>query len=300
MKKRALVAALCCLSTASTTAVAAPVATAQAATANKTMADQYQPTFPELHTPFGTNDDETVEKVYFSGVPEGTTLERINSDRLSDMMEGGNKLLIDVFSSFFWLQIFPENRSYDKNFEKTIDLAVNYPDGSTEVVTHTFTINPAERHQYLPEIKNDLIEVGQNTRLEVSEIPSSATVSLLRSPEDWNVKQEGNAFTVTPPVEGNGEFVYKVTFSDGTSKIVTSDVWAEKAPKNIDNPVRPGNDDFNPSSPVNDDKPSAPATSGGSSTAGIIAGVIGAVLAIALSIGGAAFAGLIPGLKLPF
>ena len=77
-------------------------------------------------------------------------------------------------------------------------------------------------------------------------------------------------------------------------------MWAEKAPKNIDNPVRPGNDDFNPSSPVNDDKPSAPVASGGSSTVGIIAGVIGAVLAIALSIGGAAFAGLIPGLKLPF
>lgn len=145
------------------------------------MADQYQPTFPELHTPFGTNDDKTVEKVYFSGVPEGTTLERINSAPLSDMMEGGNKLLIDVFSSFFWLQIFPENRSYDKIFEKTIDLAVNYPDGSTEVVTHTFTINPAERHQYLPEIKNNLIEVGQNTRLEVSEIPSSATGQVLGS-----------------------------------------------------------------------------------------------------------------------
>ena len=45
MKKRALVAALCCPSTASTTAAAAPVATAQTATANKTMADQYQPLF---------------------------------------------------------------------------------------------------------------------------------------------------------------------------------------------------------------------------------------------------------------
>lgn len=100
MKKRALVAALCCLSTASTTAVAAPVATAQAATVKKTMADQYQPTFPELHTPFGTNDDKTVEKVYFSGVPEGTTLERINSAPLSDMMEGETSYL-STFSHHF-------------------------------------------------------------------------------------------------------------------------------------------------------------------------------------------------------
>ena len=52
MKKRALVAALCCLSTASTTAVAAPVATAQTATANKTMADQYEVEFGTIPQPF--------------------------------------------------------------------------------------------------------------------------------------------------------------------------------------------------------------------------------------------------------
>lgn len=193
-----------------------------------------------------------------------------------------------------WLQIFPDSFRYGKTVSNTVDLAFDYPDGSTEVVTRTFTMNPAEMHQYRPEIKNDLIAVSKNTRLEVSDIPSSATVTLLRSPEDWNVKQEGNTFTVTPPAEGNGEFVYKVTFSDGTSKIVTSNVRAEKEPNN---PVAPGDDSgVQPGWIVG---PSDHGNNGGSSTAGTIAGVIGAVLAIALSIGGAAFAGLIPGLELP-
>ena len=111
---------------------------------------------------------------------------------------------------------FPGQLPLWKTVSNTVDLAFDYPDGSTEVVTRTFTMNPAEMHQYRPEFKNDLVEVDKNTGLEVSDIPSSATVVLLRSPEGWNVRQEGNAFTVTPPAEGNGEFVYKVAFSDGT------------------------------------------------------------------------------------
>ena len=315
MKKRALVAALCCLSTASTTAVAAPVATAQTATAKKTMADQYQPSFGEPYSPIGITD-KTVEEIHVSGIPDGTDMYVLNSDRVS---EGNTKngLLVTERGRDFWLQIFPGSYHYGKTVSNTVDLAFDYPDGSTEVVTRTFTMNIAEMHQYRPEIKNDLIEVGKNTRLEVSEIPSSATVTLLRSPEGWNVKQEGNTFTVTPPVEGNGEFVYKVAFSDETSKIITSNVWAEKDPKNANNPVRPGSNDSIPSVPSESENPVAPGddsgapqgwiigpsdhgNNGGSSTAGIIAGVVGAVLAIALSIGGAAFAGLIPGLKLPF
>lgn len=303
MKKRALVAALCCLSTASTTAVATPVATAQTATANKTMADQFQPSFGEPYSPSGITD-KTVETIYVSGIPDGTNMYVLDSNRGSS---GNikNGLLVMERVHKIWLQIFPDSFRYGKTVSNTVDLAFDYPDGSTEVVTRTFTMNPAEMHQYRPEIKNDLIEVDKNTRLEVSDIPSSATVVLLRSPEGWNVRQEGNTFTVTPPVEGNGEFVYKVTFADGTSKIITNSVQANKveavpeptAPEETEKPQLPGeNTETEPA----DDKQSTPAISGGSSTARIIAGVISAVLAIALSIGGAAFAGLIPGLRLPF
>ena len=315
MKKRALVAALCCLSTASTTAVAAPVATAQTATVKKTMADRYQPSFGEPYSPIGITD-KTVEEIHVSGIPDGTNMYVLNPDQTT----GGSKkngLHVVERGRDLWFQIFPDSYRYGKTVSNTVDLVFDYPDGSTEIVTRTFTMNLAEMHQYRPEIKNDLIEVDKNTRLEVSDIPSSAKVSLLRSPEGWNVKQEGNTFTVTPPAEGNGEFVYKVTFSDGTSKIVTSNVWAEKAPKNANNPVRPGSNDSIPSVPSESENPVVPGddsgmkqsgnigpsdhgNNGGSSTVGIIAGVIGAVLAIALSIGGAAFAGLIPGLKLPF
>ncbi|MGV0421683.1 hypothetical protein ACUY24_11240 [Corynebacterium simulans] len=337
MKKRALVAALCCLSTASTTAVAAPIATAQTATANKTMANQYQPTFTEPSTPFGTIGDNTSEKVSVLGIPSGTKLTALEPNS-SDGGSENQKLYAKEHFGQVWLQIFPSSYSYGKTVSKTVDFAVEYPDGSTEIVTHTFTVHPAEKHQHNPTLDEDIIEVGKTTTVKVLDIPSSSSVTPLKVPQDWNVKQEGNTFTVTPPVKGNGEFVYKVAFSDGTSKIVTNSVQANKVevvpepttpketektepttpketettepttpketektepttPKETEKPQLPGeNTETEPA----DDKQSSSTISGGSSTAGIIAGVIGAVLAIALSIGGAAFAGLIPGLKLPF
>lgn len=297
MKKRALVAALCCLSTASTTAVAAPVATAQTATANKTMADQFDPAFGDPGTPFGTGGDNTSERISV-GVPYGTKLTILDQNS-SDEGYVFARMIVD----YVFLQIFPGFYRYGKTASTTVDFAVEYPDGSAEVVTHTFTVHPFEKHQHNPTLDKGTIEVGKTTTVKVLDIPSSASVELLKVPQDWKVKQEGNTFTVTPPAEENGEFVYKVAFSDGSSKIVTNSVQSNKVvpkpniPKETENPRLPGD---GTDTDAADDKPSSPAFSGGSSTAGIIAGVIGAVLAIALSIGGAAFAGLIPGLKLPF
>lgn len=298
MKKRALAAALCCLSTASATAVAAPVATAQTATAKKTMADQFQPTFPEW-----SRMDDLSERISVEGVPYGTKLTALNPGVSGGGNEEGELSVIVFENGEVWLWLFSESDRYGKTVSTTVDLAVEYPDGSTEVVTHTFTVHPAEKLQHNPTIDRGVIEVGMTTTVKVLDIPSTASVTLLKVPQDWNVKQEGNTFTVIPPVEGNGEFVYKVAFSDGTSKVITNSVQARKVvpkpttPKETGNPQLPGVDTGTDAA---DDKQSTPAFSGGSSTAGIIAGVIGVVLTIALSIGGAAFAGLIPGLKLPF
>jgi len=315
MKKRALVAALCCLSTASATAVAAPVATAQTATANKTMADQYQPTFTEPQNPFGANGD--VETLGINNVPQGTKLTIINPNFGDGEGREQDELLVKVYGNSIWLHLFSQYKDLKKSISNTVKFLVEYPDGSAELIDHTFTVHPVEKLLYFPFFENLVVPVGETSQLKVVGMPDSASVDLIGGPEGWNVKQEGNTFTVTPPAEGNGEFVYKVTFSDGTSKIATSNVWADKDPKNADNPVRPGNNDSSALAPSESENPVAPGddsgapqgwivgpsdhgNTGGSSTAGIIAGVIGAVLAIALSIGGAAFAGLIPGLKLPF
>lgn len=311
MKKRALIGALCCLSTASATAVAAPVSTAQIAAptalnSQKSMADQYQPVFPKPHAAFGINGDNTSERLFVDGVPAETKFSILDSN----FPDGGNNkngLLVTVEDNDIWLQIFPDGTLYEKTVSNTVDIAVEYPDGSTEVVTHTFTVQTAEKYQHNPTFDKTIIQVGETTTLKISDVPSDASVTSFKVPQDWNVNQEGSAFTVAPPVEGNGKFSYKVTFSDGTSKVITNDVEVVRLGSKGSNPPSPA-ESGSPVAPGDDSDveqgwvvgPSDPGNSGGSSTTGIIAGVIGAVLAIALSIGGAAFAGLIPGLKLPF
>lgn len=247
--------------------------------------------------------DDLSERISVEGVPYGTKLTALNPGVSGGGNEEGELSVIVFENGEVWLWLFSESDRYGKTVSTTVDLAVEYPDGSTEVVTHTFTVHPAEKLQHNPTIDKGVIEVGMTTTVKVLDIPSTASVTLLKVPQDWNVKQEGNTFTVIPPVEGNGEFVYTVAFSDGTSKVITNSVQARKVvpkpttPKETGNPQLPGEDTGTDAA---DDKQSTPPFSGGSSTAGIIAGVIGVVLTIALSIGGAAFAGLIPGLKLPF
>lgn len=300
MKKRALVAALCCLSTASTTAVAAPVATAQTATANKTMADQYEVEFGTIPQPFkSVYGIETSTRLRYSGLPSGTKLTILGPNGGDTDTENGLYVAIQNDREL-WLQIFPRSLPRAASTSNTVKFLVVYPDGSTEVVDHTFTVYPLQKLIYSPRIDAPMVQEGVDTNLTIEDLPKGAQVQIVDAPVGWKTSIRGNVLTVNASQTGSGSVVTYITFADGSNLPVTFEITAEPkstTSKETEKPQLPGE---STETDAADDKQSNPAISGGSSTAGTIAGVIGAVLAIALSIGGAAFAGLIPGLKLPF
>lgn len=286
MKKRALAAAMCCLSVASVQSILVPTASAQTA-ASPTMADQYQVSFEEPGTPFGTLQDS--ERVPYSGLPEGAKLTILDENHLSGNYNG--ELYVGVYGTDrIWLQLFPRSRNLKKTASNTVKFLVEYPDGSSEVVTHTFTVHPAERFQYQPYVASSGLVVGKEALIKLEDFPSTAQIKVVDSPTGWNVSPKGAGLNILAPKAETGTITYKVTYSDNSSEIATAEFYAESAPT----------PEPTPQTPTPKPSDASETSSGSSSNSGIIGGVIAAIVALLAALGGAVYSGLIPGLKLPF
>lgn len=295
MKKRALVAAMCCLSVASVQSILVPTASAQTA-ASPTMADQYQVSFEEPGTPFGTLQNS--ERVPYSGLPEGAKLTILDKNFLSGNSNG--KLYVEVYGTDrIWLQLFPRSRNLKETESNTVKFLVEYPDGSSEVVTHTFTVHPAEKFQYQPYAASSGLVVGKEALIKLEDIPSTAQIKVVDSPAGWNVSPKGAGLNILAPKAETGTITYKVTYSDNSSEIATAEFYAESAPTSEPTTQTPTSEPT-PQAPTPKPSDASKTSSGSSSNSGIIGGVIAAIVALLAALGGAAYSGLIPGLKLPF
>lgn len=249
-----------------TTGVVAPTVQAEESqtTADQTMAEQYEPEFGEIPKPFiGNTSTQKAGTIPYSGLPDGAKMTVLNPN-FGSYANRKNGLLVQVYSnSSIWLNVFPEYMKGD-SASNSVKFFVSYPDGSTEVVEHTFTVYPLQKVLYSPRIDDPRVYEGVDDNLEILELPEDAQVEIVEAPTDWEIEVNGNALSVRAPQVGSGDVVTYVTFSDGSTAPVTFQIDVE--PK--------------PGEPL--EKPTV--NSGSSSGASIIALILGL-----LGLGGAAF-----------
>ena len=272
MKLRSLALALSFA--VATTGVVAPTVQAQE---SRTMAEQYEPEFSPIPKPFiGTTTSGEAARFPYSGVPIGTEMTVLHPNFGSDGdMENG--LLVEVADwalsgSFVWLQIFPGDLQ-GTSASNSVDFFVAYPDGSTEIVEHTFTVYPLQKFVHSPRIDNAFVDEGVESRLKIEDLPEDAQVQITAVPAGWEVDVEGDILKVNAPEAGNGDVIAYVTFADGSNLITTFNISAQ--------PVLPDSKPESDSEPTPDPEPAE--QSGSSSEGTIIALILGL-----LGLGGAA------------
>lgn len=225
MKLRSLALALS-LSLAAT-GVVAPTVQAQE---TQTMAEQYEPEFSPIPKPFiGTTSGQEAATFRYSGVPVGTEMTVLHPNFGSDGDEE-NGLLVRItrrsFGPAIWIQVFPDDIQ-SSPISNSVEFFVAYPDGSTEVVEHTFTVYPLQKFVHSPRIDNALVEEGVDSRLTIEDLPEGAQIQITDVPAGWDVDVEGNVLKVNASETGDGDVIAYVTFSDGSNLITTFNISAQ-------------------------------------------------------------------------
>lgn len=261
MKLRSLALALSF--TVATTGVVAPTVQAQE---SRTMAEQYEPEFSPIPKPFiGTTTSGESAIFPYSGVPSGTEMTVLHPNSVfgSDKENG---LLVEVYRDNIRLQIFPGDLQ-GTSASNSVDFFVAYPDGSTEVVEHTFTVYPLQKFVHSPRIDNAFVDEGVESLLKIEDLPEDAQIQITDVPAGWEVDVEGDILKVNAPEAGNGDVIAYTTFADGSNLITTFNISAQ--------PVLPDPE------PTPDPEPAE--QSGSSSEGTVIALILGL-----LGLGGAA------------
>ena len=300
MKIRASILAL---SLATTGAVAAPQAVAQEA-ATKTMAELYTPTFTELSQPFGSRGKVgTHERVTVSGIPEEAKITVLPTPGGSPMSDGERVkgVYYGVHTNHtLWFQIFDDKDYSADGVEVASRILVEYPDSSSEVVQHTFSLKPYQKFSYTARFPEVALTPGKQVTIPVLGLPEDARVTLLDAPADWNASLQGQSLSVTPEAEGEGQILLNVVYADGSSEVANLKLTAGKTSTTPIEPEMPTDPTDNPSNeedthptelpdpnpkpkpnPNEDPKdPSSPPKSGGKLPTWVIAIITASVLAV--------------------
>lgn len=272
MKIRLLAATLCTAVCAS--GILAPSGYAQT---KPTMAEKYDPYFGQPYNPFGQFDNPVNFQEVGYSVPEGGSLSILNE---KEALIDSNVYVFIRDDQNLWIQIFPEDASYEGEIATTrIKFLVNYPDGSSEVVDHTFVLHLYQRDSYIPSLEDSNIIAKKDAELKVSGIPSDAKLAIISKPNGWQVTIVGQTLQIHAPSTGLGEIVVKVSYSDGTTESVLFKISADPATEKI--PSTPSDTDDEPTHEGAGEESIA----GDGSSTGEIIGIVLGVLAIVGGIG---------------
>lgn len=225
MKLRSLALALSFA--VATTGVVAPTVQAQE---SRTMAEQYEPEFSPIPKPFiGTTTSERAASFQYSGVPRGTKLTILNSNLGSDRENGLSVRIIELTGGpAIFLSISPGDFT-GTSASNPVKFFVAYPDGSTEVVEHTFTVYPLQKFVHSPRIDNAFVDEGVESRLKIEDLPEDAQIQITDVPAGWEVDVEGDILKVNAPEAGNGDVIAYTTFADGSNLMTTFNIDAQAA-----------------------------------------------------------------------
>lgn len=194
--------------------------------AEQTMADQYQPVFPKPSKPFGRESDTTLEVLEITGVPSGTTA-RILNVNWGTSAHKENEVAINTLSKTrFYISIDDDILYPATGATNTTRFLLEYPDGSSEAVEHTFKVYPAQRFSFDPELKQDTIEAGSPQKITIDSFPGNANIEILDSPADWNVAVDGRILEVSAPKAGKGTIYGRAVYSDGSTDPVAFELTA--------------------------------------------------------------------------
>ena len=262
MKLRSLALALSF--SVATVGIAVPAVQAQE---TLTMAERYEPEFGPIPNPFNAgNHIENIARIPFSGLPDGAEMTVLNPN-FGSKGDKENGLLVEVQASDkIWLRISPGDLQ-GTSASNSVDFFVAYPDGSTEVVEHTFTVYPLQKFLHSPRIDNAFVYKGVESRLKIEDLPEDAQMQIIEAPGGWEVDVEGDILKVNAPEAVTRDVTAYTTFADGSNLITTFNISAQ--------PVLPDPE------PTPDPEPAE--QSGSSSEGTIIALILGL-----LGLGGAA------------
>lgn len=219
MKIRASILAL---SLAATGAVAAPQAVAQEA-ATKTMAELYDPTFAELSQPFGSGGwSDVSEEIAISGLPDEAKITVLPTPSTNASRNGAEIHNVSISanrSHSLRFQIFDFYNYSADSVEVDPKILIEYPDGSNEIVQHTFKVKTYQKFSYKAYVSGEALPPGKRTTIPLQGLPEDARVTLLEAPAEWNASLEGHTLSAQPASAGNGHVLLKVVYADGTSEL---------------------------------------------------------------------------------
>lgn len=224
MKNRSLAIGLAsCVALSLATATVPPVSVMAA---EQTMADQYQPVFPTPSKPFGRESDKRLETLEITGVPSGTTA-RILNVNWGNSAHKENEVVVDTLSKTrFYIIISDESHYPATGASNTTKFLLEYPDGSSKAIEHTFTVYPAQRFSFDPELEQGTIEAGSAQEITIGSLPRSAKIEILDAPADWNVSVDRGILKVLAPKAGKGTIYGRAMYSDGSTDALAFDLTA--------------------------------------------------------------------------
>lgn len=206
-------------------AVAASAVVAPAAQAAEAMKDAYQPYVSAEPQVVRTVPGQWISTSAFfdlEGMPDGATWKLIAQDNLTKPLmtkREKDQLQVNLTHSRPTLVHAGPNTS-DK-----VDIRINYPDGSTEIVQVTPKLTPTSEYLYEP--LYDSVEGDPGQKLTISpfnlyETPLGSDVNRwhVESSEKWNVHvDEHGTVTTTIPKDTvwGSEFAVTTTYADGTT-----------------------------------------------------------------------------------
>lgn len=197
---------------------------------SRTMADQYEVEFAAIPKPFqSVYGLETSTRLRCSGLPGGTKLTILGPNGADTDTENGLYVAIQNDHEL-WLQIFPGSLSGAASTSNPVKFLVVYPDGSTEVVDHTFTVYPVQKLIHSPQIDTPIVQEGVDTNLKIEDLPKGAQIQIVDSPAGWKTSVKGKNLTVNAPKAGKGSVITYVTFADGSTLPVTFRITVEPEP----------------------------------------------------------------------
>lgn len=192
-----------------------------------TMADQHEVEFAKIRKPFQSEYGlETSTRLRYSGLPYGAELTILGRDGSDTDAENGLQVWVQNDHEL-WLQLNTWNLPRTESISNTVKFLVTYPDGSTEVTDHTFTVYPFQKLIHSPVIDEPVIHVGTDSKLTIKDLPKDAKVQIVDSPSDWEASITGNTLTVNAPSPGVGTVITYVSFADGSTLPVTFEITAE-------------------------------------------------------------------------